>query len=736
MKLFLKGAQYEPKSPAEHVEGVSFILPLEHRDGYVFLMAWVTKKNAQTEDLIQLLHDQSLRLTESFGKDANAQHRFEQFLGSLNENIAQSVRDGRVLFPIEQFHAAVGIVCDGQMFLSGTGELTALFLHRKPNQRYQVFNLFRSIQTEQALPSWEKPFAVILDGDLEGGDAFCVSNKDLQRVIAVDDLNSILTTLPPKSATEKIRQYFAHNDGMLLIVFQAENTERSTPQTFATPRGNVSIDSMVRTQEETTLLLEDQQPHIGSFLWKKVRNLWRQYTGKSRLLSDLSKSDAKWKTFWRMCVLVARTTWKVVRFTAKKIMFAVLFVSDKQKRANAIQSILDTKHRLRSFKQQLVDRWKHLDKKTKFSVSGAVGAFVVLMIGLGFLTTSHLASKEQKRFEKQVSTIEETIEQASGALIYKDENQARVLFKQAQDLLSALPKNKPDREARAQKIQNEIDVAMNELRKIVMIPNPIVLGDVQDSAQGTTGTAMVTSGSDIFVAGSDQRVYQFDRLQKKFTVLTANPLSSPIAHLRADEGNIFAFDANRNLTEIKKGATEATPLPLTWDHQNWKDVVAYANRLYVLQSSPQDTDSQIIRFNQSGETFGDGKNWITSRTSPLTNAVSLTIDGALYVLEPNGIIKRFENGSETGWNAELIEPAFETATNIWTLPQSAYLYVLEPARKRLVVFEKKTGAFVVQYTSDAFTDLKDVSVDEKGYTIYLLGGSKLYSIAASHLTQK
>ena len=50
-----------------------------------------------------------------------------------------------------------------ELLLGVVRGVTALFLHRTPSQRYQVFNLSRSIQTEQALPTWEKAFAVVLD---------------------------------------------------------------------------------------------------------------------------------------------------------------------------------------------------------------------------------------------------------------------------------------------------------------------------------------------------------------------------------------------------------------------------------------------------------------------------------------------------------------------------------------------------------------------------------------------
>src|SRR3989338_2000896 len=187
MSVLMKAGEYQPKSLEEVQEGISLLFPLGSRDGFVFLIARTKKENGDSELLSQYLSEETQRLASSFGSEANAQYRFEQFLGALNDGLASQVREGRWKVPITQFDAVVGIACDEQMFFSGTGDLTAIFLHRKPSENYQVFNLFRGIQTEQALPTWEKAFAVVLDGDLKDGDVFTICNQDLQRTIEADE---------------------------------------------------------------------------------------------------------------------------------------------------------------------------------------------------------------------------------------------------------------------------------------------------------------------------------------------------------------------------------------------------------------------------------------------------------------------------------------------------------------------------------------------------------------------
>ena len=127
----IKAAQYIPQSPQEHIEGFSVLIPLHTRNGFIFFIAKMRKHQPDADDVFQLLSEKVHQLAESFDIQDHAQQRFEQFLGDLNETLAHFVREGRWRIPINQFDTLVGIACDEQMFLSGTGDLCALFLHRK-----------------------------------------------------------------------------------------------------------------------------------------------------------------------------------------------------------------------------------------------------------------------------------------------------------------------------------------------------------------------------------------------------------------------------------------------------------------------------------------------------------------------------------------------------------------------------------------------------------------------------
>jgi hypothetical protein len=735
----IKGACYEPQSPEEHIQGISLLLPIQDASGFVFLTAYTKKENGDSERLLQVLSEQTRRLVESFGKESNPQHRFEQFLGALNETLAEHVRDGHWTTPIEELNAIVGITSNKEMFISGTGELTALFLHKKPSQRFQVFNLFRSIQTEQALQTWEKAFAVVLDGDLHEGDVFCVTNKNIQTDIESNELNNILSTLPPVSAVEKIRQYYSIKDSAHITVIKVDDTAAATsPLTqkqsqAATPHSNVSVENLRYTEESTDMLLEDQHPSITGIIKRvKIYIQTRANNSQSRILRDLQNQGSASDITKR----ISRSLWRVTLIASKRALKkskkTISTLQNKEERKHIKKRISVHGNDIKGKLGALINHTKNVNQSTKYLVIGTTVAVLVLAIGISTISKSQARSSALEAYQKQIVTIEDVMERAAGAVIYKDENQARSLYINAQTLIEDLPALTEEEQATFQELENQVQAALNEIRHLITIPNPPLLADLETLTDGVFGNGILKTDNNFYVAGSDGRIYQLNNAEKRFDVAVSDSSNSPTAIATSqEEGRLYLLSDKGELHRVS--ATNETIESLGSQDTNWVDLEAYASRLYILRTSQNGREGQIVRYKVNGSDISEETNWITSRTVSFDDAVSLAIDGTVFVLMSDGSIARFEGGSEVGWNTGIVDPRITAATKIWTDGDSDYVYILEPSTQRVIVFNKESGAFVVQYRSDEFTGVTDFLVDENGYTIYLLAGSKLYSIAASHI---
>lgn len=734
MSLEIKGAIYEPQAPDEHIRGSSLLLPLRERGGFIFLIVQTKKDYKDSEIFFQTLTDQTRRLADSFGKESNPQHRFEQFLGALNETLAEHVRDGRWHIPIERINAVVGIATEKEMYLAGTGELYALFLHKKPSQQYQVFNLFRSLQTEQSLPTWEKTFAVVLDGDLHPGDVFCVTDKDIQRTIPSDELNHILSSLPPVGAVEKIRQYFPHKESVLLSILKVVDgnlfVQHQAPSSI--PVADTSLENLHTTEALTDQLLDEQRPNVSTFFKKLFSIIQPKTDQRSRLLHDIQSQNMGKQIAKR----IGRITWRLAsmatKYASKSFERLMHLLKNKEERTRVKNQVqLRQEGALKSV-QAILNKGKHVPTSQKYLFAGIILAVVLLVFGISTMSKSQAKVAQEKAYTEQLAAIEDLMEQAAGAVIYKDENQARSLYINAQTLIENLPTETEAQQEQTEKLLQNLQLALNEIRHLVTIPNPPLLADFELMTDGVFGNSLVNISGDIYVAASDGRIYSLNQSKKKFDASTTRIDENVTFISSANEGNaIYILTEEGSVYE--GSALETSLAQTTIENDRWVDMVTYANRVYLLRSDESGNPAQIVRFNKNGSTFSEGSEWIDSNTSALTNVRSLAIDGTIYILLKNGTVHKFESGTESSWDIGIVDPPLTNATKIWTDAESEYVYILEADTQRLVVFEKNSGEFVVQYRSDSFVGLSDFIVDESGYTIYLLAGSKLFSIAPSHL---
>jgi len=696
MTLHLKAGVYQDARPEQRMLTRTLLRPIDGRSGYAFALLSLEKRRAEPGPLFDIIQEHIDRLASSFGKDANPQHRFEQFLRALNEQLATGVREGQWDVPIASLHAMVGIACDTQMFLSGTGDLTSLFLHRRANQQYQIYNLFRSIQTEQSLPTWEKPFAVVLDGDLHEGDVFCVANRDLQRFLPADDLNEILTTLPPPGATAKIRQYFPHGTDLALLIVQSRDADPVQVTTEAQPLGELSVDNLTRMEEETQRLLDDQKPR----------------------LSTLTKTALP--KIREVAVAIGGAIWNTSRVLGEKVVGVARQAKSQRPSAESVKATA----------QRFRERFKTLPTTSKTLGLAAVVVLILLVVSITALSGSKTQQADEAGYQSQIALIRDRQERAEAAVIIKNEEQARILYGEALELVRSLPRDSETREQTASQMERDVQTALDTLRNIVNIPEPAIAATLIASPD-IIGTALLSTSSGMYVFGSDKSVYKVDSAAKTAArIETAQSEVGAAREVAAEDGEILFLDDRPGISRFDSdnASLQIVDVALA-SGTRWTDLVLYANKLYVLQPS----DGQVIKYGRAGGAFDGGTQWIKATSTDLGDAISLAIDATIFILKQNGDIVRFTSGSEIGWDPGTVDPPMTSASDIWTDGFSDYVYVLEPASQRLVVYRKEDGAFLVQYRSDAWSGLTDFVVDETNKNIYLLAGQNVYTIQASHI---
>ena len=355
--------------------------------------------------------------------------------------------------------------------------------------------------------------------------------------------------------------------------------------------------------------------------------------------------------------------------------------------------------------------------------------FLQNVVWLGF------KNKKQEKIEAVESVITEITtkkNEAEASLIYRDESQARLLLMEARDLLLDLETVTEPQQDQVNILVEEIETKLNDLRHSIKIAEPTQIVNFQNlDGQAEIAKIALLSKNTIYTQNlRNQSLYKANldtRVLASIFSPEANTGSLTMGTNINETELIFFNESNSTfLLNANNDTVRSLAINIT-DSANIVDVTSYNNRIYLLDSA----NNQIYRYSRNGNSFGSVINWIDEELN-LDNAVSLTIDGSVYILRNNGEVTKLENGNEVDFEVKVIDPPFKSPTKIKTTDSSNYLYILDPGEKRLVVLNKD-GNLISQYTSPDFNNLKDFFVDEANKKIYLLESSKIFGIPAEHL---
>jgi hypothetical protein len=688
------------------------LVPLTGRRGFVFALSRLDKKYSnELRQINQAIEEESRALAQALAKKSSPQHNFENYLADLNARLDAERRQGFWDMRAREYHGVVGLACDSEMYLSGTGDLSILFLHRVTPEQYKIFNLTNNIKAENAVPVWHKIFAVVLDGSLAEGDVFCAASRELKTAWASDLLNQTLTALPPTGAAAKIRQQFPPEAAFAAIVLQMRPPGTADESEILTPRADRSLKELDATQTRTSEWLEDQNP--------------------GGLIAQLASWPAKaWSAWQRRQPAVQAWLTTKTKTLGKKILGWLLlrWLRGKFHLGNSGARRAEERREDERQKEAAAERRQRRGISAKLIALAALGILAALAVSIYFLSKVQARQAETDAYQTVVERIEDRLEQGAAALIYKDNERAGRFYAEAETALATLPTNTPVRAAKAANYREQIALANDTIRHIVRILEP---AKVASLPSGVSGAALAASQGRFFVFGQDKKAYELDMVGKTLKLVETSDGAVGIVEAAAgadkmiyfldDRPGISTFDPTAKQLQVAKLAPESG--------QVWRDITYYGDKLYVLVASGE---GQIMRYAPSGTDFGAGSAWIKSKSVTFDDAASFSIDGTIFVLKNNGQIIRFASGSEVGWTFESAAPPLVAAEKIWTDADSAFVYVLDRGNQRLIIYHKDNGRIAVQNILPTLT-ITGFIVDEKNRTILLLAGESVYSLSADHL---
>lgn len=198
-----------------------------------------------------------------------------------------------------------------------------------------------------------------------------------------------------------------------------------------------------------------------------------------------------------------------------------------------------------------------------------------------------------------------------------------------------------------------------------------------------------------------------------------------------DENNIYYSD-DSSVYKIEKGKEKQNAIVKNdgfWEKPTALGV--YLGNIYVLDKSK----NSILKFVPTESGYSQG-NYITGDVKPdFSKAVSMTIDGSVFVLLKDGLIQKFTRGKPDQFTVSALDKPFSSPSKIFTDKNTSNMYILDNGNSRIVVLNKE-GAYQNQYAASILKTAQDFDVKEsnpstnsgQGKKIFVLSQNKIYEI--------
>jgi hypothetical protein len=368
------------------------------------------------------------------------------------------------------------------------------------------------------------------------------------------------------------------------------------------------------------------------------------------------------------------------------------------------------------FKKTLVLSPKNIkaySPQKKFFFISACVLCLALIFQLGVAIYFKGNTATHNKIQLALTSAQKNLNDAESALLYRDDPAARQFLNSALTDLNGLTPKTSEQKTQLKNTLASLDAIKSKLEKTVEISSENLGILANNTNLHDFPEHLAVSSVNGYVSYNKQNRSIKDNEIKLNSKTIYSQRISPNLTAIYDGENLKLWDyKNNTLSENFK-----TLVPSEADAVN----LAYYStkqRLYMLNKA----QNQLTSFALLGNTIAKPENSLLLSPEDSKAIVDFAIDGSIYLLKPNAIIKYYA-GTKTEFKTNLIDP-LTNAKKIFTSAETKNIYLLESNKKRVIVLNKQ-GNLIYNLTNPDWNNLQDFVVDEKNKTVYLLNDSSL-----------
>jgi len=376
-----------------------------------------------------------------------------------------------------------------------------------------------------------------------------------------------------------------------------------------------------------------------------------------------------------------------------------------------------------SFKQSLYlkdEPHRTKAKKTTFTVALILLGLLLASIIFGIQKKS--TSQTTKLLQSLTQEVEDKYNQAV-SLKEVNPQKSRILLIEAKDLLAEKITQVKQKEEKTT-IENWQKKVLSELEKVAneyALEEGEIFLDLSLAKQDFKATSW---------AVVEDKIYIFD--QEKGTILKVEVENKSAQVVAGGEklvsGKTIAAADNQAfvLSKDKILVIDLTKKEIKEEikAEDWGeiiDLVGFSSNLYLL-------DKQLGQIWKYRVTDSAKKSAYLKGKTDFSQAVSLAIDGSIWIMTDSGEVIKFTRGEKDPFTVSGLDKPFNQPIKLVTNENLDNLYILDRKNTGVVVINKKTGERQAQYIWSGIAGVSDLIVFEDRKEILLLTSQRIYKI--------
>lgn len=351
----------------------------------------------------------------------------------------------------------------------------------------------------------------------------------------------------------------------------------------------------------------------------------------------------------------------------------------------------------------------------------------VLVVGLGFQYKSSRDKERKVQFEQNLQAAKDEFAAARG-LSALNPAEAKIKLDGAKDKINlALSANPNSQEAKD--LQKQIEEQSSSiLKQFEALEFPLFLDLDLIKKDFKAQNLSLSAGKILLLDPETKTLVSLDLTKKSHEILSGKEKLGDAKYSSINGSLAFVYSEDKGVIRVDITNQKDSQVAKLDTDLEVKDIAGFASNVYLLDTGNPPAGGQIWKYLPTSTGYSDSREYLTKETkADFTNSLRMQIESSVYILKGSGEILRFTRGEKDHFSYGGLDKGVKDPKSIFTSSDTESLYVLDSGNSRLLVLTK-TGEYKGQVSGDKFGSASDLVVDEKGKRVYLLEGSKIYSV--------